>query len=414
MRRSLPGVLRRAELELFGPLPEPVRDAARVELVAAMAFGVFFAGALNFMPVVLRRMGASTDQLALYVIFTFVGQLLSPLSLRLMRGRSPLGFAMALQGAARSLILLAALITDAGWLLALMAVFWVIEMLPLPAYARVVEQIYPLRFRGRAMSGVRVGMTVMVLLATPLAGTLLDRVGHQVLLPAAALFGVAAAVIFSRVRMPAAEGGPVRPPPEASPADPAAAKRGGPLAVLRRNPRFAIYLAAMTVYGFGAVMALPLYAVVQVSRLGLSYTEIGYLGLAQSVMWLAGFLYWGRLLDRRGAVWVLRLNMGLAALVPFTYIFAGSGLGLLPAFLAQGLIMGGFELGATNTGIALAERGRVMEYSALQTAVFGLRGMAAPLVGTALLGAGLADTAVFALGTALVLAGWLMMARVST
>ena len=91
-----------------------------------------------------------------------------------------------------------------------------------------------------------------------------------------------------------------------------------------------------------------------------------------------------------------------------------STLALLPAFLAQGLIMGGFELGATNTGIALAERGRVMEYSALQTAVFGLRGMIAPLLGTALLGAGLADTAVFALGTALVLAGWLIMARVST
>jgi sugar phosphate permease len=165
----------------------------------------------------------------------------------------------------------------------------------------------------------------------------------------------------------------------------------------------------MTVYGLGGVMALPLYPVVQVTRLGLSYTEIGVLGLAQSATWLLGFLYWGRLLDRRGAVWVLRVNMGLAALVPLTYIFAGNAWALLPAFLAQGLIQGGFELGVTNTAIGLAERGRVMEYTALQTAVIGLRGMAAPLIGAALLGAGTPDTTVFGLSVALVLAGWVMM-----
>ncbi|MEN9934387.1 MAG: hypothetical protein RLZZ387_966 [Chloroflexota bacterium] len=394
----------------MGPMPEPVRDNARVDLVGAMFYGVFFTGSLAFLPVILRRLGASADQLALYVIFTYVGQLLSPLSVALVRRRDPLRFSVLCWALARASLVLGAVIADAWWLLALAALYWVLEMLPAPAYAGIVQQIYPARYRGRAMSGVRVGMVVVVLATTPLAGWLLDQLGHQALLPVAALFGVLSSLTFGRVRVPAAD------PPDAAPRAPdaepdarPAAQRRGVLDLIRSNRPFAIYLAAMTVYGLGGVMALPLYPVVQVTRLGLSYTEIGVLGLAQSATWLLGFLYWGRLLDRRGAVWVLRVNMGLAALVPLTYIFAGNAWALLPAFLAQGLIQGGFELGVTNTAIGLAERGRVMEYTALQTAVIGLRGMAAPLIGAALLGAGTPDTTVFGLSVALVLAGWVMM-----
>ncbi|HWQ13564.1 MAG TPA: MFS transporter [Roseiflexaceae bacterium] len=422
--RSLSALLRRAELALTGPLPESVRAAARIELVGAMLYGAFFAGSLGFLPVVLRRLGATTDQLALYVTFTYVGQLLSPLSITLMRRRAPLRFATACWVAARGSLVLAAVIADATWLLALVGVFWVVEMLPAPAYARVMEQIYPLRYRGRAMAGVRVGMTLVVLVATPLAGALLDQVGPRVLLPAAAVFGVLAALVFARVNVEGAEkpvsaerAAPAEPAPTASVATAPSDSRSAPsplsaISALWRNRPFGLYLAGLTVYGFGGVMALPLYPVVQVSRLGLSYTQIGYLGLAQSLMWLVGFLYWGRLLDRRGPVWVLRLSMGLAALVPLTYVFAGSAWALLPAFLVQGLIQGGFELGVTNTGIALAERGRVMEYTALQTAVVGLRGMLAPFLGTLLLALGAPDTAVFALSVALIAGGWILLGRV--
>ena len=62
----------------------------------------------------------------------------------------------------------------------------------------------------------------------------------------------------------------------------------------------------------GFLMGLPLFAVVQVDRLQLSYSEIGYLGLAQSICWLLGNLYWGRLLDRRGGLWLMRANLGIA------------------------------------------------------------------------------------------------------
>jgi MFS family permease len=158
--------------------------------------------------------------------------------------------------------------------------------------------------------------------------------------------------------------------------------------ILRHNRSFRWFLIALTLYGLGGVMPVALYPIVQVNRLGLSYTEIGALGLAQSLFWLAGFFLWGRALDRHGPLPVLVVSVALAACVPFTYLWAGSAWALLPAFIAQGLLQGGFELGVTNTTIALAERGRVLEYAALQTLTIGLRGLAAPLIGTLLLQAG--------------------------
>lgn len=132
------------------------------------------------------------------------------------------------------------------------------------------------------MSAVRIGVAIVVLVATPIAGWALDQVGHQPLFALAAIFGVASSLVFSRVR----------------PVDGATEPASQPalralLPIVRRDRRFALYLIVLTVYGFGAVMALPLYPIVQVSRLQLSYTTIGYLNLVQSIFWLAGFFVWG-------------------------------------------------------------------------------------------------------------------------
>ncbi|MEX1018438.1 MAG: hypothetical protein WDZ49_02200, partial [Litorilinea sp.] len=72
--------------------------------------------------------------------------------------------------------------------------------------------------------------------------------------------------------------------------------------IVRGNRNFALHLTAFAVFGFGALMALPLYPLVQVDRLDLSYTQIGLLTTAQSLAWLLGFLYWGRAVDQRGGL----------------------------------------------------------------------------------------------------------------
>ncbi|MGB9753801.1 MFS transporter [Roseiflexus castenholzii] len=393
--------LQRLERFVIGSYPEPVRANVRIELFASFWYGLFFAASLTFFPVILRRLGATPFDLALYVIFSYIGQTLSPLSLALLRRASPLRFSIIAWSFGRGLLLCGALLTGAPWLLALAALFWIAEALPAPAYARIMQQIYPPRYRGRAMSAVRIGVAIVVLVATPIAGWALDQVGHQPLFALAAIFGVVSSLIFSRVRPLDGVAEPESPP-----------TLRALLPIVRRDRRFMLYLIVLVVYGFGAVMALPLYPLVQVSRLQLSYTTIGYLNLVQSIFWLAGFFVWGRLLDRYGPLWVLRLSMLLAAFVPFTYVWAGNAWMLLPAFICQGLMQGGFELGITTGVIDLAERGRVMEYTALQAAIIGVRGMLAPLLGSLLLGIGASEALVLGAATGLVIASCVLLGAV--
>ncbi|MBU6334475.1 MAG: MFS transporter [Chloroflexi bacterium] len=365
------------ERALVGRVPDDVGFNVRVELWASVAYGVFHAACLGFMPVVLRREGASAEALALYVAFTYIGLVIAPLSMVALRHISPMRLSVWCWGLGRGVLLLAFAFSGAPWLLFLTAVMWIMESIPSPAYSRIMEQGYPREYRGRAMAGIRVGMALTVLALTPLAGWALDAIGHRWLFPVAAVFGVASVLIFARMRLSELPGEPQARPSLAA-----------LLPILRHNRAFRWFLIALTMYGLGGVMPVALYPIVQVNRLGLSYTEIGALGLVQSLFWLAGFFLWGRALDRHGPLPVLIVSVALAACVPFTYLWAGSAWALLPAFIAQGLLQGGFELGVTNVTIALAERGRVLEYAALQTLVIGLRGLAAPLIGTLLLQAG--------------------------
>ena len=398
MRATLAIIGRRLELAFTGRLPEEVRHNVRVETIAAIAYGIFYAAALSFMPVVLRRLGASPGLLAVYTAQTYLGSILSTLGVLMMRRRRPLAFALICWLGGRSLLVWTFLVADAHWLLVLTAVFWLLESLPAPAYARIVQAIYPVAYRGRALAVVRIGMVLAILIATPLAGMALDRVGYRMLFPIGAALGVASALLFTRLRI---DEGALPPPRMRS--------LRGIWALLGQNRRFAIYLAGFSLYGLGCLMGLPFFAIVQVDRLGLSYTTLGYLGLAQSFFWLIGNLYWGRLVDRRGGLWVVRASVAIAVLVPSTYIWAFNAWTLLPAFIAQGIISAGIDLGIISAGMELAGPENVIEYSALQATIIGLRGMLAPFVGIALLNLGVPQRLIFAIGCVLIGVGWLTL-----
>jgi predicted MFS family arabinose efflux permease len=400
VRSTLATIGRRLELALTGPLPETVRRNLRVETIAAIAYGIFYAAALSFMPVVLRRLGASSGLLAIYTAQTYLGSILSTLGVLMMRRRRPLAFALICWLGSRSLLVWTFLIADAGWLLALTALFWLLESLPAPAYARIVQAIYPVAYRGRALAVVRVGMVLAILIAAPLAGMALDRIGYRALFPIAGVLGVASALLFTRLRVDE----------RALPPLPPRSLRGI-WSLLGQNRRFVLYMAGFSLHGLGFLMGLPLFAIVQVDRLGLSYTTIGYLGLAQSFFWLIGNMYWGRLVDRRGGLWVVRANVAIAVLIPFTYIWAFDAWTLLPAFVAQGVISAGIDLGLISAGIELADPESVVEYSALQATIIGLRGMLAPFFGIALLSLGLPARLIFAIGCGFIVLGWLVLGR---
>ncbi|MCZ0939375.1 MAG: MFS transporter [Caldilineaceae bacterium] len=390
------------ETVLAGSLSPSVRRVMHIELSMSLAYGVFYACIIPFTQVVLRRQGATVDMLALYTALLFVGSVFTSFSIVLMRRRRTINIIVFCWLLGRSLFLLTAFVTGAVQLMAIGIVFWLLEAFVIPAYTRVIQKIYPESGRGKVMSTVRMGRVSVILLITPLAGWALDRVGYQVLFPIGALFGILATYLFTRIDLDEGE------------LPPRQTKAFSDLwQIVRTDRNFAVYLVSYSLFGLGGLLSWPLYPVVQVDRLQLSYSEIGLLGLVESITWFFSYLVWGRTIDKKGGLFVVRAISAISIVTPLTYMSAQSLWMLMPSAIARGLGMAGFELGRISAGIQLADPERVTEYAAIQSTVVGLRGLVAPLVTVGLLRMGAPHSAVFLLSVAFLVMGWVMFGRVT-
>ncbi len=376
----------RIETRLAGHLTHDVRRNMHIELRYALIFG-FFQAVLQFVPVILRRLGATPEILAVYGSQSYLALILTGPTLVLMHRRPALKIMVICWLLSRSLFVPLSLANDVSAFLFITVGFSMLEYIPGPVYARIIQKVYPAKHRGQVMSIVRVGLASSMVVATPIAGRILDQYGYQVLFPLAAVAGVSAALIFSRMHVDQRSLLP---------------ERTHSLAFVwqipRQDHRFAVYLLGMTAFGLGALVGTPFYPLVQVDRLQLSYSEIGWLALVQSFLWMASYYSWGRRVDRQGGIRVLEICAMLNALVPLIYIFAQNFWMLLPAFIALGLTNAGTDIGFINTAIQLADPDRVPEYAATHSMVMGIRGIVGLFLGVVLHNLGMSLAMIFALG----------------
>ncbi len=402
MKLSLRALGAQVETLLAGQLPAQVRKNMLTEVWVAIAYGVFYATTLPFIPVLLRRSGATAEMVALYTAQQFIGSVLTAFSIVLMRRRRTMNIIVVCWLISRSLILFFAFIVNPVWMLVLGAGFWLLEAFPNPGYTRILQKIYPDGLRGKVMSTVRMARIAVVVIITPLAGWALDHWGYRVLFPIGSIVGILSVLLFLRLEVN--EG-------------PLAARETKTFselwAILRTDQRFSYYLTTFGLYGAGSLMSWTIYPLVQVDRLHLSYSMLGWLGLVQSIFWFFSYLFWGRMVDRHGGVWVLRLNCAIAMLMPFVYIWATTPWMLIPAFAVAGIISAGWDMGMITAGMQLAPADRVTEYAAVQGTVVGLRGMLTPLISVSLLRFGMPDRGIFVISIVMMAVAWFMFGRIS-
>ena len=122
MISSLRALGARVEGTLAGQLPAAIRKNMLVELWVGMAYGAFYAMTIPFIPVLLRRSGATPEMLAIYTSQQFLGSVLTAFSIVLMRRRRTMNIIVFCWLLSRSLILFFAFIVDPVWMLVLMDV----------------------------------------------------------------------------------------------------------------------------------------------------------------------------------------------------------------------------------------------------------------------------------------------------
>mgnify|MGYP006295435659 FL=1 len=246
-----------------------------------------------------------------------------------------------------------------------------------PAWVSLTSDVLPERNRGRFFASRNTVMSLASMLFVPIAGSVIDwagePLGYQISFVAAALLGYAASYTFSRIPEPPSQEEPVS---------------QGRLAfwkALTGNRIFLLYLGARFFWNFVWQMAGPYFRVYQVEVLGSSARLVGILVTVTSLSGLIGQRVWGRMLDRRGARWVMSVCTLLIPMTPFIWIVIQKPWQVVFVSLAGGFLWSGFNLGSLNLLLELPDPAHHTQSAAAHAVAVYLANILAPLVGTAII-----------------------------
>ena len=380
-------------------LPSRVRRNFRIDLFSALGAGAFVSVLIAFMPVVVRRMGGSTTDVAIVVAAPFIGNLLSPIFAYLL---AHLPLVRVVAGAAslsRFVFLVCVLLAATPFMLALSSVaFWIITVSNIAAYTALMQGIYPDRERASAMGNVRVGASVAGIGAAALAGSFIGVVPAQWVFAAAALVGLPCALAFFAIRYD----GPAAPP-----------ARRPALEIARdvwADRRYRKLLLAFSIFGTGNLMNFAVFPIMLVDHFDASNAFVGTLAIVQSATQIVAYPVVGRLIDRGSTLRQTLIATLLTIFVPIGYLVAPGTWALLPVAVIIGVAVSSGELTAFTNIVHMAPRARIAEYAGANAFLLGVRGTAAPFLAAALLNM-VQPQVVLVLGTLLMTTGALVLAQ---
>ncbi len=369
----------RFETLLVGNLPAQVRSNMHLDLLKACAVGVMNS-ILLFIPVILARLGASAAVISSYISVSYLGVFASGICLWFMRIWGMRVVSLASWAVGRFALFFGVFVSSALGIAVVVTVHTFLEQWVELVNPRLIASLYPVQHRGRILAFVHLAAGGVIVCITPIAGWILDGIGHQILMVVAGCCGLGAVVLVARLMSRVDAGNMV-------------VENAAPLfgRAMWGDRSFVLFLAALVLFGFGSLMPSAIYPSILVGRLGLTYAEIGMLGVLRSGAWLIALLFGGWLTDRFGGLRCLRAVFLVNALVILPYAWAWNGWLLMPSFLALGVVMAGFDMWLMYTIIELADRRLLPQYAALCMMVVGGRGLVAPLVGLAMLRIGVTE-----------------------
>jgi predicted MFS family arabinose efflux permease len=352
-----------------------VRAALAVDMSSTVLFAVFAGLTIPFNGIILRReLGASATQLAVVASAGAAFNLFSLLWVRALHGRAPLPYAVWPGFIARSLFLFVPFINSAWAFVAVLAAGSLLATIAEPANAAVLQRLYPRELRGRAVGTVRMAGGAVVIALAAGAGKLLAVFDYRLVFPIAALFGMGASL--RQRRMPV-------------PDDPA----GGGEHVRWREAWTAVrhdhtlrgLLLAHFVFGSGIWLQMPATPLLLVDVLQAGTAHVGMLAAIGGAAGLIGNFCWGRLVDGRPGLRVLRHVYIVGAVSPLIYYVAGSPWTLVLTAVTDALMTSGLDMVWTMCLMDAAGPRRTAQYVAISATLAGVRGIACPLISAVLI-----------------------------
>ncbi len=276
--------------------------------------------------------------------------------------------------------------------LILLALSYIALNIPLPAYLSWMSDLVPPDHRGRYFGrrNMIAGVVGMVL-ALP-AAKFLDyttkqhswgHIGYGVLFGLGVAGGIASFVCLLRQPEP-----PRHPAP---PREDAPQGFAGVIAYYKTpfaDRNFMRLLLFNVIFGLGQNFAAPFYMVYAVKNLHIDYTQLQVFATMTSIASLASMPLWGYLSDRFGNKPLLAIGAFGTATLPWYWIMVNPSRPNIMLFLlcmvnfTGGLWWAGVQLTQFNLLISLSPSQKTPIYVATMSAVTGLTGGLAPMVGS--------------------------------
>jgi len=248
-----------------------------------------------------------------------------------------------------------------------------------PGWTSMVADLIPNSMRGRYFGSRNVAMGVVGLVTAPLAGRLIATantwtdspvLGYQIVFGLAFIFGMASTFLFSKINEPPlqTENGRLH-------------QRGDLRKAIKNAPGYVGLVASAFVWNLALQVSAPFFNVYLVDHFQTSTATIGLLASVSALTALVGQPVFGRLLDKKGALWVMLFCGFTIPVLPVAWmaITAPWQVGLINTL--GGFIWAGYNLANFNLLLLLTpDTQRARAVALYQTAVFS-SAVIGPLLG---------------------------------
>jgi len=392
---------------VFYRVPQQSRGFWKAQLADALGAAVLLGAVYPFAGVIARRMGATPALITLLSMAPFIGALTTPVVARA-RNLVRMGVVLAtLRVLSAGVLAGAAGATTAGALVAIVVLSQVFRVGGGVGINSLMRSHVVTKARPGMMQAARIVMFAATLPAAWLAGRALDalgRAGYQTVFPAAGALAALLALPFfllpRRSRETIDENG-----------------RGpfAELGVLKSDRRYAAFILVFFVGTLGEKISMPANPLLFADVLDLRNEQVALaMGVVGPALAVAGFVVWGQLLRRTGPMPVLAVCMlakaarpALWAIAPqmddpLFWVCAGEG--------TFRFLLAGLEMGALLTIMKMSTPQLVPVYMGIHFILMAVRGIGGPLLGLALLNAGVSIPSIYWIVFGVVLAGGVMLA----
>lgn len=257
-----------------------------------------------------------------------------------------------------------------------------------PAWTAMVADIVPEYMRGRYFSVRNLTMGLATLVFSATAGWLIRAgnhwqgesfLGYQLSFLLAFLLGMASTYQFARLREPHSQRHNEQ------------VRQSGSLRdAVKSSPGYLGFVLSGFVWNFALQVAAPFFNVYLVTHLGANASTVGLFASISSLTSMIGQMFFGRVLDRRGAVFLQLVTGFPIVLLPVMWIFYTEAWQAGVNNLFGGFLWAGFNLANFNLLLQVTPNvGRARAVALYQTGVF-----ASAFIGP-LLGGFLADQVSF-------------------